>query len=214
MTRFKGRRARLGGLVAVALGAARDLRPARPGQRQGRQRRQRQTTPRRSSHSTRRPGPLVDRPRPTSRRSAAWSRAGPRSAARTSAATVAAVTAFAAARPSRATIAAATAKSPATTTAATAIEPGDDNGGGDSSGPGPASSPAPAATTTTGSGANCTTADLVAGAAVEEVELDFEHGTVGFDEVELDRTPARAGYLASSQSGPTPMSTSSGGSSW
>ena len=37
-----------------------------------------------------------------------------------------------------------------------------------------------------GSGANCTTADLVAGAAVEEIELEFRGDTVVFDEVELD----------------------------
>jgi hypothetical protein len=64
------------------------------------------------------------------------------------------------------------------------VEPGDDNGGGDSSGPGPSQS-GPSGHDDNGSGANCTTADLVAGAAVDEVELDFEHGTVRFDEVEL-----------------------------
>jgi len=64
------------------------------------------------------------------------------------------------------------------------VEPGDDNGGGDSSGPGPSQS-GPSGHDDNGSGANCTTADLVAGAAVEEVELDFERGTVRFDEVEL-----------------------------
>ncbi|HEX5711970.1 MAG TPA: hypothetical protein VFX85_01505 [Solirubrobacterales bacterium] len=37
-----------------------------------------------------------------------------------------------------------------------------------------------------GRGANCTTADLVAGAAVEEIELDFGVTSVHFDEVELD----------------------------
>lgn len=64
------------------------------------------------------------------------------------------------------------------------VEPGDDNGGGDSFGPGPSQS-GPSGHDDNGSGANCTTADLVAGAAVDEVELDFEHGTVRFDEVEL-----------------------------
>jgi hypothetical protein len=37
-----------------------------------------------------------------------------------------------------------------------------------------------------GSGANCTAADLVAGAAVEEIELKFRGDSVVFDEVELD----------------------------
>jgi hypothetical protein len=37
-----------------------------------------------------------------------------------------------------------------------------------------------------GSGANCGTADLVAGAAVEEIDLEFNGDTVRFDEVELD----------------------------
>jgi hypothetical protein len=54
-------------------------------------------------------------------------------------------------------------------------EPGDDRGGhGDEAGD------------DNGSGANCTTADLVAGAAVEEIELEFRGDTVVFDEVELD----------------------------
>ncbi|HWJ42703.1 MAG TPA: hypothetical protein VNR67_04650 [Solirubrobacterales bacterium] len=59
------------------------------------------------------------------------------------------------------------------------VEPGDDNGGasGNSGSRGHDDN---------GRGANCTTADLVAGAAVEEVELDFDHGGVRFDEVELD----------------------------
>jgi hypothetical protein len=62
-------------------------------------------------------------------------------------------------------------------------EPGDDNGG-DSSGPGPSSS-GPSGHDDNGLGANCTTADLTPGAAVEEIELDFGRGTVFFDEVEL-----------------------------
>ncbi len=37
-----------------------------------------------------------------------------------------------------------------------------------------------------GRGANCTTADLIPGVAVDEIELDFDHGGVRFDEVELD----------------------------
>jgi hypothetical protein len=54
-------------------------------------------------------------------------------------------------------------------------EPGDDHGGhGEEAGD------------DNGSGANCTTADLVAGAAVEEIELKFRGDTVVFDEVELD----------------------------
>jgi hypothetical protein len=64
------------------------------------------------------------------------------------------------------------------------IEPGDDNGG-DSSGPGPSNSGS-SGHDDNGSGANCTTADLVAGAAVEEIELEFRGSTVVFDEVELD----------------------------
>ena len=64
------------------------------------------------------------------------------------------------------------------------------------------------ATTTT---RNCTTADLVAGAVVEEAELELGNGDATFEEVEL---ALRLSYLASSQSWPTPMSTSSGGSSW
>jgi hypothetical protein len=62
-------------------------------------------------------------------------------------------------------------------------EPGDDNGG-DSSGPGPSNS-GPSGHDDNGLGANCSTADLTPGAAVEEIELDFGHGTVVFDEVEL-----------------------------
>jgi hypothetical protein len=54
-------------------------------------------------------------------------------------------------------------------------EPGDDRGGREAE-PGDDN----------GTGANCTTADLIPGVAVEEVELDFDHGGVRFDEVELD----------------------------
>jgi hypothetical protein len=64
------------------------------------------------------------------------------------------------------------------------VEPGDDNGG-DSSGPGPSNSGS-SGHDDNGSGANCTTADLVPGAAVEEIELEFRGDTVVFDEVELD----------------------------
>lgn len=62
-------------------------------------------------------------------------------------------------------------------------EPGDDNGG-DSSGPGPSSS-GPSGHDDNGFGANCTTADLTPGAAVEEIDLEFRGDTVVYDEVEL-----------------------------
>ena len=79
-------------------------------------------------------------------------------------------------------------------------EPGDDNGGrdddsdddnsGPGSGGGSGSGGGPGQSGSShddnGSGANCTTADLVAGAAVDEVELDFGRTGVQFDEVELD----------------------------
>lgn len=55
-------------------------------------------------------------------------------------------------------------------------EPGDDHGGGDS-GRGTHDD--------NGAGANCTSADLVAGADVGEADLEIEHGTRHFDEVEL-----------------------------
>lgn len=61
-------------------------------------------------------------------------------------------------------------------------EAGDDNGG-DNFGP---SSSGPSGHDDNGSGANCTTADLVAGASVEEIELEFRGDTVVFDEVELN----------------------------
>ena len=90
-------------------------------------------------------------------------------------------------------------------------EPGDDNGG-DNSGPGSSNSvgSGPSGHDDNGTGANCTTSDLIAGAVVTDAELEIEHGSATFDEVEL----AELSYLASSQSTPTPMSTSSGGSSW
>ena len=62
-------------------------------------------------------------------------------------------------------------------------EPGDDNGG-DSSGPGPSNS-GPSGHDDNG-GANCSAADLIPGAAVEEIELEFRGDTVVFDEVELE----------------------------
>jgi hypothetical protein len=60
-------------------------------------------------------------------------------------------------------------------------EPGDDNGGeaGDNSGPGPSGHD------DNGTGANCTTSDLIVGATVEEAELELEHGAATFEEVEL-----------------------------
>ncbi|HYJ20553.1 MAG TPA: hypothetical protein VEW07_00865 [Solirubrobacterales bacterium] len=63
-------------------------------------------------------------------------------------------------------------------------EVGDDNGG-NSSGPSNSGSGS-SGHDDNGSGANCSTADLVAGAAVEEIELEFRGSTVIFDEVELD----------------------------
>jgi hypothetical protein len=64
------------------------------------------------------------------------------------------------------------------------LEPGDDNGG-DSSGPGPSNSGS-SGHDDNGSGANCTTADLVAGAAVEGIDLGLRGDTVVFDEIELN----------------------------
>jgi hypothetical protein len=65
-------------------------------------------------------------------------------------------------------------------------EPGDDNGDGDGSGPGSShSGPGPSGHDDNGTGANCTTSDLIAGATVEEAELELENGAATFDEVEL-----------------------------
>jgi hypothetical protein len=81
-------------------------------------------------------------------------------------------------------------------------EPGDDNGGAvgdddhDNSGPGshgednsgPGSSHSgrgPSGHDDNGTGANCTTSDLIVGATVEEADLELEHGVATFDEVEL-----------------------------
>jgi hypothetical protein len=61
-------------------------------------------------------------------------------------------------------------------------EPGDNHGGGENSGPGNSGR---SGHDDNGSGANCTTADLVAGADVQEADLEVEHGTRHFDEVEL-----------------------------
>jgi hypothetical protein len=66
-------------------------------------------------------------------------------------------------------------------------EPGDDRGGGNS-GPGSSNS-GPSGHDDNGLGANCTTADLIPGAAVQEADLELEHGSASFDEVELAHTP-------------------------
>jgi hypothetical protein len=63
-------------------------------------------------------------------------------------------------------------------------EPGDDHDGGDNSGPGSSNS-GPSGDDDNGTGANCTVAELVPGAVVEEAELEIEHGAASFDEVEL-----------------------------
>lgn len=64
-------------------------------------------------------------------------------------------------------------------------EPGDDNGG--NSGPGSVNS-GPGNHNDNGVGANCTTADLIVGATVHEADLEIEHGSASFDEVELAHT--------------------------
>lgn len=62
-------------------------------------------------------------------------------------------------------------------------EPGDDHGG-DSSGPGSSGS-GPSGHDDEGTGANCTTSDLIVGATVANAELEIEHGSATFEEVEL-----------------------------
>lgn len=57
---------------------------------------------------------------------------------------------------------------------------GEDESGDDRSGQGPSGHD------DNGSGANCTTADLIVGAVVDHAELELEHGSATFDEVELD----------------------------
>jgi hypothetical protein len=71
-------------------------------------------------------------------------------------------------------------------------EAGDDNGehgeeaGDDNSGPGSSSpGPGPSGHDDNGVGANCTTSDLTVGATVEEADLELEHGSATFEEVEL-----------------------------
>jgi hypothetical protein len=60
-------------------------------------------------------------------------------------------------------------------------EPGDENGGeaGDNSGRGPSGHD------DNGTGANCTTSDLVVGATVEEAALELQQGVATYEEVEL-----------------------------
>jgi hypothetical protein len=72
-------------------------------------------------------------------------------------------------------------------------DPGDDRGGrnddsssDDNAGSGSDSGSSGDSRDDNGSGANCTTADLVAGTPVEEIDLDFGRTSVHFDEVELD----------------------------
>jgi hypothetical protein len=63
-------------------------------------------------------------------------------------------------------------------------EPGDDNGG-DNSGPGSENSGPGRGDDGQGDGGNCTTADLVPGAVVQEAELKVANGQATFEEVEL-----------------------------
>jgi hypothetical protein len=66
-------------------------------------------------------------------------------------------------------------------------EPGDDHGGGSNSGPGNSNSAGngPSGHDDEGTGANCTTSDLIVGAVVTDAELEIEHGGATWDEVEL-----------------------------
>lgn len=65
------------------------------------------------------------------------------------------------------------------------IEPGDDSGSDDdNSGPGSEHS-GQSGHDDNGTGANCTSADLIVGAVVEEADVEIEHGKATFDEVEL-----------------------------
>jgi hypothetical protein len=63
-------------------------------------------------------------------------------------------------------------------------EPGDDHG--HHKGNGPNSNSGPSGHDDNGTGANCTASDLVVGAVVREAELEIEHGAATFREVELD----------------------------
>jgi len=62
-------------------------------------------------------------------------------------------------------------------------EPGEDHHG-DNSGPGSSNS-GPSGHDDDGTGANCTTSDLIVGAVVQRAELEIEHGQATFEEVEL-----------------------------
>jgi hypothetical protein len=64
-------------------------------------------------------------------------------------------------------------------------EPGDDHG--DNSGPGSDNS-GPGHHGGEGEGAGCSSADLVPGAVVHEADLEIEHGSATFEEVELAHT--------------------------
>lgn len=68
-------------------------------------------------------------------------------------------------------------------------EPGDDNGGGNSGGGSSNSNSnsgsGPSGHDDNGTGANCTTSDLVVGTVVTDAELEIEHGALAFEEVEL-----------------------------
>ena len=57
---------------------------------------------------------------------------------------------------------------------------------GEDSGPGSSNSGrGPSGHDDNGTGANCTTSDLIVGATVQEAELELEHGGASFDEVAL-----------------------------
>lgn len=66
-------------------------------------------------------------------------------------------------------------------------EPGDDHGADDEPGDGHGGQggSGPSGHDDNGRGANCTTSDLIVGTVVIEAELEIEHGTASFDEVEL-----------------------------
>jgi hypothetical protein len=66
-------------------------------------------------------------------------------------------------------------------------EPGDDNGGGDNSGPGSSNS-GPGDNGDNGGAVDCTTADLISGAVVQQAELEIQNGAATFHEVELGHT--------------------------
>ncbi|MCW2988018.1 MAG: peptidase papain [Solirubrobacterales bacterium] len=66
-------------------------------------------------------------------------------------------------------------------------EQGDDNGGSDNSGPGSSNS-GPGSHGDNGEAANCTTADLIPGAVVQQAELEIQNGAATFHEVELGHT--------------------------